>query len=61
MEQEQGGVETPLQPETDKTLTAEGVLREALTALWEQARAKNFQKITTLSLKLYEPSDAFDY
>jgi hypothetical protein len=40
-------------------LAAEGVLTEALTTLWERARAQHFQIITVLGLKLYEAADAF--
>src|SRR5205823_6025007 len=43
--------EPPAVAET--ALTVEGVLQEALTTLWERARARHFQTITVLYLKLY--------
>jgi hypothetical protein len=47
----------PALPET--ALTTEGVLREALTTLWERARAQRVQTISMLHLKLYDAVDAF--
>ena len=38
---------------------AEGVLREALVQLWEQARSKNAGKIERLRIRLFEAADAF--
>ncbi len=47
-------------PETQaKTVTAEGVLKEALTRVWEAARSRKFGKINTLNLKVYDPGDGF--
>jgi hypothetical protein len=40
-------------------LTEEGVLKEALTKLWERARARKLTHIGTMDLKLFDPSDAF--
>ena len=40
-------------------LTAEGLLREALTQVWEQARAKGIGAIGTLTIRLFEAGDAF--
>ena len=39
--------------------TAEGVLREALVRLWEQARAKKVEAIGSLTIRLFEAGDAF--
>ncbi|QVL47522.1 MAG: DUF499 domain-containing protein [Thiocapsa sp.] len=41
------------------TLTEEGVLKEALTKLWERARARKFARIRTLELRLFDATDAF--
>ena len=40
-------------------LSAEGLLREALTQVWEQARAKGIAGIGTLTIRLFEAGDAF--
>ena len=42
-----------------EALTAEGLLAEALARLWEQARARNIEKIGMLTLRLFEARDAF--
>jgi len=47
----------PAPPE--KTLTEEGVLKEALTKLWERARARKLAHIRAMDLKLFDPADAF--
>ena len=39
--------------------TAEGVLKEALTKLWEQARSKKVAKIGALTIRMFESGDAF--
>ena len=39
--------------------TAEGVLKEALVRLWEQARAKKVENIGVLTLRMFEAGDAF--
>ena len=41
------------------SFTAEGVLREALVRLWEQARATNVETIGALSIRMFEAGDAF--
>ena len=41
------------------SFTAEGVLREALVQLWEQARAKNAKSIHVLTIRMFEAGDAF--
>ena len=50
-----GRVEEP--PPGD--LSAEGLLQEALTRLWEQARARNVGKVAVLTIRLFEAGDAF--
>ena len=40
-------------------LSAEGLLREALAQVWEQARAKGIDAIGTLTIRLFEAGDAF--
>ena len=41
------------------SFTAEGVLREALVRLWEQARAKKVVAIGALTIRIFEAGDAF--
>ncbi len=41
------------------TVSAEGVLRDALTQLWEQARAKRAGRIGMLTIRMFEAGDAF--
>ena len=41
------------------SFTAEGVLREALVRLWEQARAKKVVAIEALTIRMFEAGDAF--
>ena len=41
------------------SFTAEGVLKEALVRLWEQARAKKVESIRVLTLRMFEAGDAF--
>jgi hypothetical protein len=40
-------------------VSAEGPLKEALSSLWEKARAGKMGKVKVLSLQLYDPSDGF--
>ena len=42
-----------------ESFTAEGVLKEALIQLWEQARAKQVETIGVLIIRMFEASDAF--
>ena len=44
---------------TRDQLTAEGVLRDALAQVWEQARARGVQAIGTLTIRMFEAGDAF--
>ena len=39
--------------------TAQGILKEALTRLWEQARSAKAEKIGVLIIKIYDATDAF--
>ena len=41
------------------SFTAEGILREALVRLREQARAKNVEAIAVLTIRMFEAGDAF--
>ena len=62
-----GGVvaEPPVAPSIGRAaaapdqLSAEGLLREALAQVWEQARARGIGDIGTLTIRLYEAGDAF--
>jgi hypothetical protein len=47
------------EPSPPNTFTAEGVLREALTQLWEQARTRKVEKIGKLIIRMFEAGDAF--
>ena len=41
------------------SIAAEGLLKEALVQLWEQARAKKIEAISVLSIRMFEALDAF--
>jgi hypothetical protein len=49
------------QPTSDNghVVQEEGVLKEALTKVWEKARSRKYGSISSLTLKLYDPSDGF--
>lgn len=49
----------PPDPPAEVTISAEGVLRDALTQLWEQARAKRAARIGALTIRMFEGGDAF--
>ena len=49
----------PVSPPPPDSFSAEGVLRDALTQLWEQARGAKIAAIGALTLKMYEAGDAF--
>ena len=56
------GTTKPPPPEPEPTLNrfnAEGVLRDALTQLWEQARAKRAGRIEVLTIRMFDAGDAF--
>ncbi len=40
-------------------LAAEGVLKEALAQLWEQARGRKIEKIASLTIRIFEAGDGF--
>ena len=46
-------------PDAAASVTAEGVLRDALVQLWEQARAQRMEKVRLLSIRMFEAGDAF--
>ena len=54
----QGTVLPPPEP-SPGSFTAEGVLKEALVRLWEQARSKGVDRIGTLTIRMFESGDAF--
>ena len=41
------------------SISAEGVLEEALVQLWEQARAKDVENVRALTIRMFETGDAF--
>ncbi len=59
------GPEKPSGPDTsrpstpDGAFSAEGLLKEALTKLWEQARGRGVDAIGRLHIRLFEARDAF--
>ena len=61
-----GGVLTPHEdgptqppPPPPGAITAEGVLKAALTELWEKARKAKFAQLQVLSVRLFDATDAF--
>ena len=46
-------------PPISNALTEEGVLKEALTKLWERARVRKFSHIRAIELRLFDATDAF--
>ena len=49
----------PPPPPPPPELMAEGVLRDALTQLWEQARGRGIARIGRLTVRMFEAGDAF--
>jgi hypothetical protein len=49
----------PPPPPPPGAITAEGVLRAALTELWEKARKAKFAQVQVLSVRLFDATDAF--
>lgn len=47
------------EPPPPNAFAAEGVLKEALTRLWEQARARKVDRIGKLTIRMFEAGDAF--
>jgi hypothetical protein len=54
-----GGTPPPEPGPGQRRFTAEAVLKEALTRLWEQARQAKVAKIGNLTIKMFDASDAF--
>jgi hypothetical protein len=55
-----GGFTTPTPPPPPPgAITAEGVLKAALTELWEKARKAKFAQVQVLSVRLFDATDAF--
>jgi hypothetical protein len=50
---------TPPPPTPPGAITAEGVLKSALTELWEKARKAKFTSVIVLSVRLFDATDAF--
>ena len=50
---------TPPAPPPPGAITAEGVLKAALTELWEKARKAKFAQVQVLSIRLFDATDAF--
>jgi hypothetical protein len=50
---------TPPPPPPPGAITAEGVLKAALTELWEKARKAKFAQVQVLSVRLFDATDAF--
>ena len=46
-------------PPAPASFTAEGILKEALTKLWEQARGAGVERIGSLTVRMFEAGDAF--
>ena len=49
----------PLKPDGPPSFMAEGLLKEALIKLWEQARTKQIERIGSLTIRLFDAADAF--
>jgi hypothetical protein len=49
----------PPPPPPPGAITAEGVLKAALTELWEKARKAKFAQVQVLSVRLFDATDAF--
>ena len=49
----------PPKPDSTPTFVAEGILREALLQIWEQARAKSVRRIVELVIRSFNPTDGF--
>ena len=53
-----GGGDPPGERRAER-FAAEGVLKEALVQLWEQARAEKVEKIASLTIRIFEAGDGF--
>lgn len=54
-----GSVQPPEPPQKQYSFSAEGVLRDALVRLWEQARSRKVDRIAALTIRMFESGDAF--
>lgn len=54
-----GGVTPPITPSAPGAFVAEGLLREALNLVWEQARSAQVKAIALLEVQIFDASDAF--
>ncbi|CAN5441903.1 DUF499 domain-containing protein [soil metagenome] len=54
-----GGAPVPPVPTITADLSAEGVLKEALARLWEQARARKHEQLSSLRIQMFDATDAF--
>ena len=52
-------VKDPITDYSYGSFVAEGILKEALVRLWEQARAKKVENIGGLTIRMFEAGDAF--
>lgn len=55
---EGGDGEKPELPPSD-AIVAEGVLKEALTRIWEEARSRKLERIARLQIRMFDATDAF--
>ena len=46
-------------PQAGDVLVAEGVLKEALTQLWEKSRARKIERVHVLRIRMFDAGDAF--
>lgn len=49
----------PPVPSQESSFDSEGVLKEALIKLWEQARDRKVEAVSILTIRMYEASDSF--
>ena len=54
-----GGSSTPPSPPEQQSFSAEGLLKEALIRIWEQARTRKIELLGKLTIRLFDPADAF--
>ena len=54
-----GGNLPPSGPRQQTELKAEGVFREALTKVWEEARALRVDSLRSLRVRIFDPEDGF--
>lgn len=54
-----GVTANPVPPALEDALSAEGVLKEALTQLWEKVRSRRIERVQTVGIRLFNASDAF--